>query len=441
MSPWPRSLLGRNFLLLVALALASQAAVITVFLTFIQKPRIDDAASLVASQIVAMQKLLAALPEHERSRELLGLNGIPQEAVPFERMRGEPPSGYVLHVFFEGLEARLPPDTTIRWEREGERRFWVRLNVGGRYDWVMWHPGSAVAHVLPWGLICLLLTVATVPVLGAYLMHRPVDTALRRLARAAATVERGEWPDAVPVTGPRELATVAEAFNRMVAVLADLEATRTEMLAGISHDIRTPLTKLRLVVAAPDAFEAAQASAERFIQDIDMIVQQFIDFARGWNDEAVVACDLNELISQLAADYTGLGHSFEASLEPLPPIPVRQISLQRLLMNLMQNAVVYGRTGLAVRTRAEPGWAIVCVEDRGPGVPDAMLPLIMQPFRRGTQDSGKGGTGLGLAIVARIASQHGGRLELSANRPHGLIATVRLPLAPPRASGARLRVP
>jgi two-component system osmolarity sensor histidine kinase EnvZ len=427
MAFWPRSLLARNVILLIAVVLASQISIMAVYLAFIQKPRIDDAASLITSQILAVDRLLSALPEAERSRELLEMNGAPQDALPLAQSRGFFPPDYTTRMFFTSLAARLPPDVQIRWEHIGEHRIWVRLNVAGTYDWVMLRATPAVSHILPWSLICLLLTVATFPALGAYLIHRPVESALRRFARAAATIERGEWPDAVPVAGPLELATVAESFNRMVSVLADLEATRAEMLAGISHDIRTPLTKLRMAIAAPEAFDAPVASAERFVEEIDVIVQQFIDFARGWHSEAAVPCDLNALIREVAADYAGLGHPFELKLEPLPPISFRPVSVQRLLMNLMQNAVLHGHVGLSVRTGAEPGFALLTVEDKGPGVPDALFPLIRQPFRRGTQAGSKGGTGLGLAIAERIACQHGGRLEFSANHPNGLVVTVRLP--------------
>ncbi|WP_144113453.1 ATP-binding protein [Paraburkholderia sp. BCC1886] len=424
----PRSLLWRNVLLLIVLTLASQTAVIAVYLTFIQKPRIDDAAALVASQIIAVNRLLAALPEPARDSELLEINGAPQDALAL------PPAGdldrltirFMMQTFLESLASQLPSGAQVRWDRSGEHRVWVRLDVAGKHYWVKLHAASAVGHILPWSVIFILLTIATFPVLGGYLIQRPVEGALRRLARAASTIERGQWPQAVPVTGSRELATVAEAFNRMVAVLADLDATRTEMLAGISHDIRTPLTKLRMAIAAPEAFDAPLASAERFIGEIDVVVQQFIDFARGWESEPSVPGDLNDLIEQLAGGYAALGHPFELVLQPLPRVSFRRVSVQRMMMNLMQNAVVYGGEGLVVRTTSGSGFVALTVEDRGPGVPDATLPLITQPFRRGAQAEAKSGTGLGLAIAERIARQHGGYLQLAHNQPRGLSVTVRL---------------
>ncbi|ETN86649.1 ATPase/histidine kinase/DNA gyrase B/HSP90 domain protein [Necator americanus] len=214
----------------------------------------------------------------------------------------------------------------------------------------------------------------------------------------------------------------------MVASLAEMDATRTEMLAGISHDIRTPLTKLRMAIAAPEAFEAPSASAEHFIAEIDVIVEQFIDFARSRDSEPVVPGDLNALVDQLAADYVGLGYIFQTSLAPLPVVKFRPVGMQRVLMNLMHNAVIHGRIGLAVRTWTEPGYVVLSVEDEGPGVPEAQLPLLKQPFRRIPSPGRAGGTGLGLAIAERIIRWHGGKLDLSLRAEGGLAATLRLPL-------------
>jgi two-component system osmolarity sensor histidine kinase EnvZ len=425
---WPRSLFARNVCLLIAFALVSQISMFTVYLRFIQNPRIDDAAALVASQIWILKRLLSALPADERNRVLLEMNGGAPHLVPPPQAQARLPPDYLVRRFIVRLSSELSPQERILWEREGEHRIWVRLRVAGSGYWVKLRGTSAVNDPLPWALVCVLLSVTTLPALGAYLIHRPVERTLRRLARAAGSIERGAWPEVVPVSGPRELATVAEAFNRMTSALEELEATRAEMLAGISHDIRTPLTKLRMAIFAPESFEAPVASAERFVEEIDSIVQQFIDFARGWDTEASAHGDLNALIERLAADYAGLGHPFELSLAELPPIAFRPVGMQRLLMNLMQNAVVHRQVGLTVHTEMDAAIVTITVEDQGPGVPDAILPVLKQPFRCGPQTDRKGGSGLGLAIADHIVHQHGGTLDLIPNTVRGLKVVVRLPV-------------
>lgn len=426
---WPRTLLGRNIVLLIGLVLASQVCALAIFMIFIQRPRIDDAASLVASEIKLVNRLLAKLPPAERQKELAEMNGLPDAAVPLSQVPATFPNIYLLRRFFRRLARDLPPGVELRWEGQHAHRVWVQLNVDSKDYWINLPVSPAIEHFVPWSMVYLLFSVTAFPIFGAYLIHRRTEGPLRRLARAAARIEKGDWPDAVPVEGPLELATVAEAFNRMMAALVEMETTRAEMLAGISHDIRTPLTKLRMAISAPEAFDAPTESAERFVGEIDVIVQQFIDFARGSGSEAPVLGDLNGLVEQLAGDYAGLGHPFELVLEPLPLIAYRPIGIQRVVMNLMQNAVAYGRVGLAVRTRAEAGFAVLSVEDRGPGVAEAVLSQMKQPFRRGSNSDQKAGTGLGLAIADRIARQHGGSLELSLGEGGGLVCTLHLPLA------------
>jgi two-component system osmolarity sensor histidine kinase EnvZ len=220
----------------------------------------------------------------------------------------------------------------------------------------------------------------------------------------------------------------------MTEALQQAEATRALMLAGVSHDIRTPLTKLRLAMAmaiprgADDTFVA---SAESYLDHIDTILQQFMDYAGSGEREPPQPGDLNALVQQLSSDFAGLGHSFELSIGNLPPLDYRPVSLMRLLMNLMQNAVVYGRTGLAVRTWADAETAYVAVCDRGDGIGAQQLEQLKAPFARGDNARGhSGGTGLGLAIVERIARLHGGSLQFRPRDGGGLEAVVALPLRP-----------
>jgi two-component system osmolarity sensor histidine kinase EnvZ len=268
--------------------------------------------------------------------------------------------------------------------------------------------------------------------LTGYLIQLHINRPLKDLARAAQHVSAGEASVTLPTDGPTEIAQVSSAFNQMTQALRQAEATRALMLAGVSHDIRTPLTKLRLAMAmaiprgADDTFVA---SAESYIDHIDTILQQFMDYAGSGEREVPQAGDLNALIGQLAADFAGLGHEFELSLGEIPVFAYRPVSLMRLLMNLMQNAIVYGRTGLAVRTWTDGNAACVAVCDRGSGISAAEMESLKTPFSRGTNArTHAGGTGLGLAIVDRIARLHGGTLEFRAREGGGLEARVTLPL-------------
>jgi two-component system osmolarity sensor histidine kinase EnvZ len=177
---------------------------------------------------------------------------------------------------------------------------------------------------------------------------------------------------------------------------------------------------------ADDSFVA---SAEGYLDHIETILQQFMDYAGSGEKELPQPGDINALVGQLASDFAGLGHEFDLSLGDLPPVPFRPVSLLRLMMNLMQNAVVYGKTGLVVRTWRDGECACIAVGDRGTGIAAAELEQLKAPFSRGANArTHSGGTGLGLAIVDRIARLHGGSLQFRAREGGGLEAVVSLPL-------------
>jgi two-component system osmolarity sensor histidine kinase EnvZ len=158
-------------------------------------------------------------------------------------------------------------------------------------------------------------------------------------------------------------------------------------------------------------------------------LQQFMDYAGSGEREAPLPGDLNVLIERLAGDFAGLGHEFELSLAPLPALAYRPISMMRLLMNLMQNAIVYGGSGLAVRTWATADTVTVAVGDRGKGLSAQELEQLKAPFQRGRNARAhSGGTGLGLSIVERIARLHGGSLRFHPREGGGLEVWVVLPV-------------
>jgi two-component system, OmpR family, osmolarity sensor histidine kinase EnvZ len=432
----PRSLLARNIVLLVALVALTQVCSLTVLLHFVQRPRIDRAAIIFSDYVKTLDGVLVAMPPDEGRAAAARLGG--QTALP-GNLEPEPrPSPlrffrtWQRDVFVSALQRHLPPDMLVRWQTGDGERLWIRVHVAGEPCWIalpMTEDAQASGITTT---LALSVGLALLAALTGYLIQLHINRPLKDLARAARHVSAGEAPVALPTDGPTEIAQVSTAFNQMTEALQQAEATRALMLAGVSHDIRTPLTKLRLAMAmaiprgADDKFVA---SAESYLDHIDTILQQFMDYAGSGEREVPQPGDLNALIGQLAADFAGLGHEFELSLGEIPVFAYRPVSLMRLLMNLMQNAIVYGRTGLAVRTWTEDDAACVAVCDRGSGIDAAEMEKLKTPFSRGTNArTHSGGTGLGLAIVERIARLHGGSLQFRAREDGGLEAHVTLPL-------------
>lgn len=437
----PKTLLARNIALLIVLVMLSQVCALGVLLHYVQRPRVERAATVFATYVTTLDSLLQATPPGARATLNARLDARAQ--LPAEAAQEPPPSvlrvyrTYQRNVFLESLREHLPADMPARWQSEGGQRLWIRMHAPADAPqtpyWIALPiPEDAQGAGLD-AAILLSLGLGALAALTGYLIQRHLNQPLQELTRAARRVSAGETPAPLPTDGPAEIATVSSAFNQMTHALQQAEATRALMLAGISHDIRTPLTKLRLsmAMAMPDGSDSSfVVAAESYLDQIETILQQFMDYAGSGEREAAEAGDLNGLIERLAGDFAGLGHEFELSLATLPAIAYRPISMMRLLMNLMQNAIVYGGTGLAVRSWATGEAVYVAVGDRGKGLSAEELEQLKAPFQRGRNARAhSGGTGLGLAIVERIARLHGGSLQFHAREGGGLEVWVVLPLA------------
>jgi two-component system, OmpR family, osmolarity sensor histidine kinase EnvZ len=251
------------------------------------------------------------------------------------------------------------------------------------------------------------------------------------LTRAAEAMGRGKVPPPVPETGPSEISTLSRAFNQMAADLKRLDDERALLLAGVSHDLRTPLSRIRLGLEMLEdrSDPALKPGIEKDIEDIDAAISQFLNFARTNEGEAVVADgDLNALVASACARSERAGMTVRMELAPLPPLPLRTAGMERMIVNLIENALRHGGPDVEVRTTVESGLAVVEVLDRGPGIPPAQVDDMLRPFTRMDTARSTPGTGLGLAIVDRIARLHGGEVKLLPREGGGLRARVELPL-------------
>ncbi len=255
---------------------------------------------------------------------------------------------------------------------------------------------------------------------------------LRRLAQAADALGRDLGGAPLAETGPREVRQAAHAFNTMQSRLASYLNDRLRILAAISHDLKTPITRLKL----RSEMLADATQRKKFLHDLDdmeTMIAATLDFLRGESrQESGVLLDINALLSTLRDDMRALGNSVDLRGEARGPLLARPQALKRCLANLLDNAVRYGgNTGGGAHITVEDSVKTLTlhIDDSGPGIAESELERLFEPFRRGetSRNRATGGTGLGLAIARNLARAHGGDVTL-ANRPEGgLRATLTLP--------------
>lgn len=430
----PRSLLRQNLLLIAGLVIAAQLATASAFYYLMQRPRALHTVQLAVQQIQWMQASLAALPQSERQRYVAQINesGV-ATLTPFTAQRTfarEVPSVLGMRMFVRALQRELT--------RAGIESHWQNQPVGGLYLKVMlgdapyWFHLSLeqLARTSLWPWLVALLASAVLTIAGAFAIQRHISRPLTQLVDATRQLEQGRQPQRLPEQGATEIAALTTAFNQMVDKLAQIDADRALMLAGVSHDLRTPLAKLNLAVSLLESKSDPQlvAQIQRHVDEMDGLIGQFVDFARSGNEEAVEPVDLAQLLQQLADYFARQGARFELLCIGLPQqLACRPAALRRALVNLLDNAVKYGAPPWQIRAEVRDGWLRIAIIDHGPGIADAGR--LAQPFVRGSDARhGKPGTGLGLAIVERVASLHGGRMELLAGEQGGLQAVFALPL-------------
>lgn len=270
------------------------------------------------------------------------------------------------------------------------------------------------------------------------LLLRRINRPLNALTRAARDFAAGLKSRAVKPGGPDDLRDAIEAFNAMQDTVAGEVRRRTLALAAISHDLRTPLTSLRL---RAEMIEDAALRNETIasIERLDAVVASALNVLRtDAGDEAVQLVDVAALIAAECEDFLALGRPVEAVLpEEGARLVCRPVALGRAVRNLVENALIHAgsaRVELAVR----PQRLEIRVSDTGPGIPEAERERVLQPFERlsAARDGAGGGIGLGLAVAVSVAQAHGGQLRLEGNRPRGLIAVLDLPRGPSATNSA-----
>ncbi|MCW8333356.1 two-component system sensor histidine kinase EnvZ [Vibrio paucivorans] len=275
------------------------------------------------------------------------------------------------------------------------------------------------------------LIMALLIVAGGWLFIRLQNRPLIALEKAAKGVGRGEIPPPLPEKGASEIRSVTRAFNQMSKGIQELEEDRALLMAGISHDLRTPLTRIRLateMMSPEDSYLAEGIISDT--EECNEIISQFMDYLKPVNTQSFEAVDLNDIAKDVATSEGGYEIQIETDLQDnMKPAFGTPIALKRAVSNLVVNAVRYGGGWIKISTgtTVDNKLAWICVEDNGPGIEQSQIAKLFEPFTRGDTARGSEGTGLGLAIVKRIVSQHHGSVVVNNRSEGGLKAQISFP--------------
>lgn len=421
-------------MVLIALLLAiGQFSALKIFDYFEREPR-AQAAALQAITVVNYTRA-SLLASHENRRiallsELSGKEGVRIYAADLLEIVEPLPKDPFTLLVAEKIRESLGKETLIAINHLGVPGLWISFSIEQDDYWVV-IPRFIAERPFPWQWFGWAALVALLSLLGAYVIAVRINRPLSFLVKAADRISQGDQPPRLPEEGANEMREVLRTFNEMAEALARLDSERTLLLAGVSHDLRTPLARLRLAVEMlpSEVGEATRAGMVQDIADMDNIINQFLDFVRGVEGEPAQMVEVNELLTSLADRHARAGRTVELNLSSDYKVPLRPMAMHRLIGNLIDNAFAYGKGRVAISTKITAGYMVISILDDGSGIPAAHMTRLLRPFERMDSARGnEGGSGLGLAIADRIAKLHKGKLELL-NRPQGgLEARLSLPL-------------
>jgi two-component system osmolarity sensor histidine kinase EnvZ len=435
------SLFWRTFFLLALLLAGGVFAWVQTLRELEFQPRAVEAARQTADLVNLSRTALRTVDAINRVALLKTMSGQQQAVRVQPREPGDRWESYATDRFTQSvtdqLVSQLGPDAVVARSVNGKPGLWVGFSIERDRYWLQTNPTHAAAMTSgTWFVWVGIALVATL--LGSVVIARLINRPLRELSFAASRIREGDLDSRLDEnTLTSEIREVNRGFNRMARELAKVEEDRAVMLAGISHDLRTPLARLRLETEMSVSNDEAKRNMAMDIEQLDAIIDKFMDYARPGETamRPVLLAQLVDREAQAFRDPTQIRIQSRLAIDL--SVLADDTELGRVFSNLFENARRYGRstdTGVAVVTvsYAKTGpWVIVTVRDQGPGVAPEKLGELTTPFFRGdAARTAATGAGLGLAIVEKSLQRMGGSLELSNAPDGGLVARLRLKQAP-----------
>lgn len=430
----PNTLLARFLILIATVLIIAQIVSIRIFDYFERGPRAEAVAQEIETVVNFTRASLISSREDKRLELLseLSTKGDVRiyPAYYFEDIEPLAPDPF-LQVVVGKLKERLGENTIVITNHYGIPGLWVSFSIDQDEFWVVIPtPGDRPFpwHWIGWGII-----VAGLSIIGAYATATRINRPLNLLIQATEQLKKGEFPKKLPLDSVTEFQAMSQTFNEMAEGLNKVEQERKLLLAGISHDVRTPLTRLRIAIEMlPEKIALKlKKSMEEDITEIDSILNQFMDYVRGFDQESKILTNLNDFFSHIKEQHKILNHNIVLVSNLKIPIfyDIRPVSFRRLFDNLINNAFSYSKGEVLITLKKNKDSITISILDDGPGIPPEEIKRLLKPFERMDEARGNSeGCGLGLAIAERITQSHDGKLTIS-NRPKkGLEVKITLPL-------------
>ncbi|MEK0082718.1 ATP-binding protein [Benzoatithermus flavus] len=432
----PRSLFWRSLLIIVVPLLILQ-----IILTFVFYNRHWDTVTRwlafgVAGEVAMLAEMIEnapdaterqALIEHASRNTDLTITLVPggrlEDAVAAADIN--PNVGHIDNKILESFAERLHYPFAVDLETEDPDRATVFVQIApGLLEVVVARKRltSTTAWLLFSWMVGGSVVLSAISIYFLRLQVRPI----RQLAKAADSFGKGRDVGDFRLRGAAEIRQAAHAFNLMRHRILRHISQRTEMLAAVSHDLRTPLTRMKLELELMGTGDdPVLAGLKQDVEEMSKLVEVYLDFARGEGRESVEPTDLGPILESMRQRAERSGATLEIMLDRPIVMPLRPTAFHRCLSNLVDNACRYGRwIGISVRQKED--MVEIAVEDDGPGIPEAWREKVLEPFVRLDEKAGEG-TGLGLTIARDVVLAHGGDLKLSRSRKGGLKAILRMP--------------
>ncbi|MDO6425573.1 two-component system sensor histidine kinase EnvZ [Thalassotalea sp. 1_MG-2023] len=428
----PRSAFGQTILLIGILLLINQAITLGSIMVYILQPNSDQIEQLLAKQIrvifIEVDEPVLSASMVKAFQQETGINVYTEQDAMEQGLRG----AIYKEIASRNMSNLLGGPAEVRFTQEDDFLYWVRPPQAPEY-WVK-IPLNSLEEANYTPLVIVLMILGGLSVIGGWLVVRQLNRPLKALQSAAHQVGRGAFPEPLNEHGTTEIVAVTQAFNHMSKGIKQLEEDRNLLMAGISHDLRTPLTRIRLateMMSKEDEF--LKEGIEGDIDDMNTIIDQFIDYIRHDSKDTMELIDLNVLIGEVVQAESNIDRIITFEAGNIPKVPVRYVAIKRVVSNLIQNALRYSDEDITltsgIDTASQSVYFAVC--DSGPGIPETDIDRLFQPFTQGDKARGTEGSGLGLAIIKRIVDTHSGKIVLSNREQGGLSAKVSLPLQQP----------